>query len=192
MKPRVDEPPPAGDLPYPSSNAPDANAEGEPQAGIGGQREDLPPVTVKAKNGSTATKTVKGSGAGASESASKVAKGTGKANQDSEPEPGATETKRPSFPISQAASGSLGDAVAKSWQQPSSTGGVPVTKPPTTDSAPSEPAVSTTGSPTLIGSRTTAGRVKSPYPPYNELDVTGLPSGSLATDPTTGKVFRVP
>ena len=36
------------------------------------------------------------------------------------------------------------------------------------------------------------GRVKSPYPPYRELDVTGLPSGSLAKDPTSGKVFRVP
>ena len=36
------------------------------------------------------------------------------------------------------------------------------------------------------------GRVKSPYPPYNELDVAGLPSGSLAMDPTTQRVFRVP
>ncbi len=36
------------------------------------------------------------------------------------------------------------------------------------------------------------GRVKSPYPPYRELDVTGLPSGSLAKDPQTGKIFRVP
>ena len=37
-----------------------------------------------------------------------------------------------------------------------------------------------------------AGRVKSPYPPNNELDVAGLPSGSLALDPTTQKIFRVP
>ena len=36
------------------------------------------------------------------------------------------------------------------------------------------------------------GRVKSPYPPYSELDITGLPSGSLAKDPTTGQVFRLP
>lgn len=36
------------------------------------------------------------------------------------------------------------------------------------------------------------GRVVSPYAPYNELDVTGLPSGSLALDPTTQKVFQVP
>jgi hypothetical protein len=46
---------------------------------------------------------------------------------------------------------------------------------------------------TLTGSKTTKeGRVKSPYAPFNELDVTGLPAGSLAMDPTTGKVFRVP
>lgn len=37
-----------------------------------------------------------------------------------------------------------------------------------------------------------AGRVVSPYPPHNELDVRGLPSGSLALDPTTQKVFKVP
>ena len=36
------------------------------------------------------------------------------------------------------------------------------------------------------------GRVKSPYAPYNELDVAGLPSGSLAKDPNTGQIFRVP
>ncbi|WP_038170162.1 hypothetical protein [Verrucomicrobium sp. BvORR106] len=38
----------------------------------------------------------------------------------------------------------------------------------------------------------TPGRVKSPYPPYTELDVSGLNPGSLAKDPTTGKVFRIP
>ena len=36
------------------------------------------------------------------------------------------------------------------------------------------------------------GRVKSPYPPYSELDVAGLPPGSLAKDPVTGKIFRLP
>lgn len=45
----------------------------------------------------------------------------------------------------------------------------------------------------LVGKRTSKpGRVVSPYPPYNELDITGLPSGSLALDPTTQKVFQVP
>jgi hypothetical protein len=38
----------------------------------------------------------------------------------------------------------------------------------------------------------TPGRVISPYPPNKELDVKGLPSGSLALDPTTQKVFKVP
>lgn len=36
------------------------------------------------------------------------------------------------------------------------------------------------------------GRVKVPFPPYSELDVSGMPSGSLARDPTSGKVFRLP
>ncbi len=58
---------------------------------------------------------------------------------------------------------------------------------------PPSPAPSPTPDATLTGTKTTkAGLVKSPYAPYNELDVTGLPAGSLAMDPTTGKVFRVP
>lgn len=36
------------------------------------------------------------------------------------------------------------------------------------------------------------GFLKSPYEPFNQLDATGLTSGSLARDPTTGKIFRVP
>ena len=35
-------------------------------------------------------------------------------------------------------------------------------------------------------------QVKSPYPPHNLLDVSGLVSGSLAKDPTTGRIFRLP
>jgi len=34
--------------------------------------------------------------------------------------------------------------------------------------------------------------VKSPYSPYNVIDVTGFKSGELAVDPTTDQVFRVP
>lgn len=56
-----------------------------------------------------------------------------------------------------------------------------------TPKAPSEPPSVLTG--TKTGK---LGRVKSPYAPYSELDVTGLPSGSLALDPTTQKVFRIP
>ena len=36
------------------------------------------------------------------------------------------------------------------------------------------------------------GIVLSPYPPYDLLDITGLKSGSLAKDPKTGQIFRVP
>jgi len=38
----------------------------------------------------------------------------------------------------------------------------------------------------------TMSRVVSPYPPHNQLDVTGLPSGSLARDPSVGKIFIIP
>lgn len=66
------------------------------------------------------------------------------------------------------------------------------TTPSTPDPKPSTPSPAASGAP-LVGSKTAKpGRVKSPYPPYNELDVTGLSSGSLAMDPTTQKVFRVP
>jgi hypothetical protein len=71
------------------------------------------------------------------------------------------------------------------------------------------PKVSTTSQPsgtgttTDVGSKSSGsflvgkkgskpGRVVSPYAPFNELDVTGLPTGSLALDPTTQKVFEVP
>jgi len=36
------------------------------------------------------------------------------------------------------------------------------------------------------------GRVVSPYPPHRELDVAGLPSGSLARDPSVDKIFILP
>ncbi len=61
----------------------------------------------------------------------------------------------------------------------------------TEDVPPPKPAAETSS--VLTGSKTgKSGRVKSPYAPYSELDVTGLPSGSLALDPTTQKVFRIP
>ncbi len=66
-----------------------------------------------------------------------------------------------------------------------------------TTSATTSGGTSTSGSKSsssfLTGKKTTKpGRVVSPYAPYNELDITGLPSGSLALDPTTQKVFQVP
>lgn len=38
----------------------------------------------------------------------------------------------------------------------------------------------------------TPGEVLSPYSPYNVMDVRGLRPGSLARDPSSGKMFRVP
>ena len=39
---------------------------------------------------------------------------------------------------------------------------------------------------------TTPGEVLSPYPPHNRINVEGFRSGSLAKDPETGQIFRVP
>ncbi|MFN0079919.1 MAG: hypothetical protein ACKVY0_25930 [Prosthecobacter sp.] len=71
--------------------------------------------------------------------------------------------------------------------------------PPTTtrrsESAPEQPSTaSSSASGSFLKGKKTAkpGRVISPYPPYKELDITGLESGSLALDPTTQKVFEVP
>jgi hypothetical protein len=73
-------------------------------------------------------------------------------------------------------------------------GSTAVTTTTTTTTTKSSPKVTTTDTTTILtGTRTSkTTRVKSPYPPYNELDVSGLPSGSLAQDPTTQKIFRVP
>lgn len=72
-----------------------------------------------------------------------------------------------------------------------SSSGAGQTRKSSADTAGSE-SKSTSGS-FLVGKKTAkSGRVVSPYAPYNELDITGLPSGSLALDPTTQKVFQVP
>jgi len=75
----------------------------------------------------------------------------------------------------------------------------PPTPQPTTrrsESTPKEfPTTTSSGaSGSFLKGKKTAkpGRVISPYPPYKELDITGLESGSLALDPTTQKVFEVP
>lgn len=64
---------------------------------------------------------------------------------------------------------------------------------PGPNAPPKEGADHSTGSvPTAERVPNRAGRVKSPYPPYRELDVSGLPSGSLAKDPVSGRIFRIP
>lgn len=85
-------------------------------------------------------------------------------------------------------------AVTSSQTKPINT---PVTTPPA-KTEPSAPAPSAkTGTPVhgdfpLGTPGTSKGFVRSPYPPYQELDVTEIASGSLALDPSVGKVFRVP
>jgi hypothetical protein len=67
------------------------------------------------------------------------------------------------------------------------------TPPEPSPSPPPAPAPKIDPSSVPYGTRTnTPGRAKSPYPPHRELDVSGMKSGSMAKDPTTGKVFRVP
>lgn len=62
-----------------------------------------------------------------------------------------------------------------------------------TNSSKSTPNAAANGGSFLRGKKASKeGRVISPYPPYRELDVSGLSSGSLALDPTTQKVFEVP
>lgn len=68
---------------------------------------------------------------------------------------------------------------------------------PTPETAPPEkPAASESkgdkGDPPAGLATPRAGRVKSPFWPHRELDVSDLPSGSLATDPISGKIFKVP
>jgi hypothetical protein len=71
----------------------------------------------------------------------------------------------------------------------------PAPKLPPKEIAPPSTASSSTSSRKEVPVATRSGkpgRVKSPFPPYAELDITGLNSGSLAKDPGTGQIFRVP
>lgn len=92
--------------------------------------------------------------------------------------------------------------VAKPKEQPPAPAPTPTPPPPPTtarrseSTPPSQTASNTSslGSGSFLKGRKASkpGRVISPYPPYKELDITGLESGSLAMDPTTQKVFEVP
>lgn len=115
-----------------------------------------------------------------------------KLNKDYYPLPGAPQ---PAPTTTDAASISPTVGGAEPYLTPKSTGSettVGKTEAPTTTSTTTDVGTKSSGS-FLVGKKTSkAGRVVSPYPPYNELDITGLPSGSLALDPTTQKVFEVP
>lgn len=65
----------------------------------------------------------------------------------------------------------------------------------TVPTSPSTPQVNATPVPRPVipfANSVSYGRAKMPFPPYTEVDVQGLASGSLAKDPTSGKTFRVP
>ena len=168
----------APDLPYATPPAQPRKDAEAPQAGVGGQVEATPKVTVKPKE----------------PTAAKPAKAAQKEADDSLPEekpaPAPKEPEgRPHSdqPPAQVVSNTAQDA-GKSWQNMAAESPAPGKRP-----SPPEPKPAADAGATLTGSKTgTDGRVRSPYPPHNELDVTGLPTGSLAMDPTTGKVFRVP
>lgn len=77
-------------------------------------------------------------------------------------------------------------------QKPAESSGADASsRPKKSDDVPGAAKTETNTHPTAIRTNR-VGRVKSPYPPYPELDVTGLPPGSLAKDPVTGKIFRLP
>ena len=115
-------------------------------------------------------------------------------------------TDRPATAAGSSGNTSLTPIIPPAGAGTSSTASTTKTSEPTIKSTPPEPAksgtsssssVSVTGAPSTVNFPTGTlgskpGRVVSPYPPHTELNVRGLPSGSLAVDPTTQKVFKVP
>jgi hypothetical protein len=78
-------------------------------------------------------------------------------------------------------------------QETQTTSSTTKTKEPATDktAAASSKPTGTKEAP-LAEKTETEGLVKSPYPPHKMIDVRGMASGTLAKDPTTQEVFRVP
>lgn len=114
----------------------------------------------------------------------------------SPPPPAVTKTEPakpdtpPPAPKNETASASRTEYFPLPGSQPKA--GTQADAPAATTKPKTEPG-SVSGGAFLKGKRTNKeGRVTSPYPPYQELDVSGLGSGSLALDPTTNKVFEVP
>ncbi|MFZ4764843.1 MAG: hypothetical protein ACOYMN_07785 [Roseimicrobium sp.] len=176
-----------GDAPFQPREAVNETAPDDfPQAGIGGLREDLPPVTIKSKNGEPSEKRVKVSNDPSEAPAQRTppaptrkplpkTKPTDPSADSAPHTPAPSITRRPEPERTAAPTQSTTQTnLAQNPNRPESA--------PTTER----------GSATPVGKRTSQGSVLSPYPPYRELDVTGLQSGTLANDPTTGKIFRVP
>jgi hypothetical protein len=170
------------DAPYNYLDAPTAAERNNHQPRVGDQKEDMPPVNSKPKR-VAAQKQVAPSKPMAEEPPARSIP-----NRKFLPQETLVQESTP--PTSTASS------PRKSWQPfgGDSTRNTPATPQTTVENkSPAPPPVVSSSNTTLTGSKTTKeGRVKSPYAPFNELDVTGLPAGSLAMDPTTGKVFRVP
>jgi hypothetical protein len=76
--------------------------------------------------------------------------------------------------------------------RPKSEEDTPKVSPPSISSQKRQDSAADTENVPMASKGSKPGRVKVPFPPYNELDVSGLSPGSLAKDPTTGKVFRLP
>ena len=173
------------DMPYTSAEAPPKERERTDYRGaVEEKQEEVPPVKIKPKTTPPTPKP--------STIASKPQV------EEAPPKPAPEKRAIPSEgPVKQTQTVSNSTAASKkAWQ--TFAGDTPAPTPTTTSTPPVEnktpaPPPASNTSATLTGSKTSKeGRVKSPYSPFNELDVTGLPPGSLAMDPTTGKVFRVP
>lgn len=165
----------ARDLPYVSDTppAPPTKNRTTTQTSVGSQKEEIPPVTIKPK----------------STPAHKSSTPSQPLVRHTPPAPATPKKSQPEE--TRTADLNSASSTKKPWQ---SFGGDTGRGTQTTvESKPSPPPPPSSSGSTLTGTKTTKeGRVKSPHAPFNELDVTGLPAGSLAMDPTTGKVFRVP
>jgi hypothetical protein len=83
------------------------------------------------------------------------------------------------------------DAVTIGTSAAKETGSATTKSTSTSDSGPG--SANADGSSVPTGSKTDSPDfVRSPFPPHNKLDVTGMKPGALAKDPSNGKVFRVP
>lgn len=160
--------PPAQDMPYPSP-APSRPVKKDKEERV----EESPPPAPKPKS---RTSTPPSQTALPPSKPAPTKKSLPKEEVEETPPPSKPEKKKTTPPVETAANDTP----------------PPRNVEPEPKKQPEPPAASSSGA-ALTGTKTSkAGLVKSPYAPYNELDVTGLPSGSLAMDPTTGKVFRVP
>jgi hypothetical protein len=92
--------------------------------------------------------------------------------------PGGLTSPPPGPVVGKSDSITIGTSAAKESGTPTAAAGSPEA-----DASNGTPTGTKTDSPDFV---------RSPFPPHNKLDVKGMRPGSLAKDPTNGKVFRVP